>query len=147
MAAQIDKKIIEGRLVPWDIIIMKHKIWPFQKKKKYENIIYMKKIIAACFLVFYSNAYSLDKIDNFEQELKLLESGEIEKEDKLLQNVEAINLLNEIEQTTDEMTDDAVSVNMSAIKREPAIIENEKLNTDSNNNLIVSLKKQRIRSR
>ena len=79
--------------------------------------------------------------------MKLLETGEIEKEERLLRNVEAVNLLNEVEKTTDEITDDAVSVNMSAIRREPAIIENEELPLDDHFNLIIPEKKLRVRSR
>jgi hypothetical protein len=126
---------------------MKHHNWPFQKKNIYEKINFMKILFILCLFVISKNAFSQNNYDSFENELKLLENGEIEKEDKLLQNVEAINLLNEMEQSTDDFTDDAVSVGMSGLKREPAIIDKGEISLDSNNVLIIPQKKQRVRSR
>lgn len=106
------------------------------------------KIITILSILFISkNIYANTHESSFEAELKMLENGEIEKEERLLKNVEAVNLLNEMEKTTDEITDDAVSVNMSAIKRQPVILEEESLPVDNNYNLIVPQKKLRIRSR
>jgi hypothetical protein len=107
----------------------------------------MKIITILCLIFFNQSVFAINSESSFENELKSLENGELAKEEKLLQNAEAVNLLSEMEQTTDEITDDAVSVNMSAIKREPAIIESARPIVDSNYNLIIPQKKPRVRSR
>ena len=107
----------------------------------------MKIITLLSLFLFTHNVIANNSVSTFENELKSLENGEIANEEKLLKNVEAVNLLSEMEQTTDEITEDAVSVNMSALRREPAIIDSTAPIVDSNYNLIIPQKKPRVRSR